>query len=222
MTITSEYYTVTVNTYPFEPRGEKEVGCYSNRDLAERVAKFVRVAFEQPVSNFDIRIHNFQGEMVETSLGIRLKETPNGAITLVHTVWSEEEQMRILQFTPKLLKLKVVPTATLEVPKFVCQGQYHCVVLDFYPFEKSRRLFVGYYKTLEIAKDVSDYIKGTHYQKKVGFGMNMSIETYEGEFIQYESGKLAITADVEHEIRSVVNSYEFIRISKVVNNAIIK
>jgi hypothetical protein len=80
---------------------------------------------------------------------------------------------------------------------------------------------VGYYQSKQTAEFVLDYIMQTHCNEKIGFGFDMSIETYKGKFVKYESEKLYIKiGEKDHEIRSSCDSEEFIRISTSVNESI--
>lgn len=226
MTLISQFYSVSVKISPFEFGGSKEVGCYSTRDAAERVATFIRRAFEQKVTEgIDIQIQAYNAELVKTPMGLRLKDTPNGAITLIHETISQTETDRILKLLPILLQSKIIEPKNfilnVDRPKNICEGNFHCVILDFEPFDKSRRLFVGYYQSIQTATLVSHYIMQAHFNQKVGFGFDMRIETYEGKFIEYESGKLYIKSEENnHEIHASCESNEFIRISKCINKAI--
>jgi len=226
MMINSEYYSVQINIFPFQFGKEKEIGCYSEMDIAERVAKWIRVTFEQTVAGgMDISIRNYKAEMIKTSVGLRLKETPNGKITLIQEDLSETEMQRLLDLLPILLQSSLMRTkilaSTCDAPKYLCEGQYHCVVLDFRPFDRSNRLFVGYYQTRTTALSVSKYIQQIHFNRKIGSGFDIKIETYEGNFIEYESGKQWIKIEGKfHEIQSSCNMNDFLKLSKEINQAI--
>ena len=225
MAFTSVFYSVSIKIYPFEYGGAKEVGCYSTKETAERVARLIRLAFEQQVDGgIDIGIQAYQGEVVRTAMGLRLKETPNGAITLIDETFSETETARILKLLPILLEPALKPTVSImDRPRCIREGNYHCVTLDFEPFDGSQKLFVGYYQSRQTAQSALDYIMQTHQQKKIGCGFDMNIETYKGKFVQYESGKLYMKiSGKDHEVRSSCDGNEFTRISKSVNESIDK
>ncbi len=222
VTLNMSYYAVTVNISPFEEA--KEVGFYLTKGTAERVAKFIREVFEQKVSGgIDIGIRAYEDEMINTVMGLRLKQTPKGAITTICQTFSQNETARILSFLPILLEKQMIPTSGIDEPKYLCNGLFHCVILDFQPFDRSHRLFVGYYQSSQTAQIASNYIKETHYNEKIGFGFDMTIESYVGNFIEYQSGKQYIKIGDKHEpILSSCDCDEYIRISKSVNEAIDK
>lgn len=226
MTTTSEYYSISINSFPFKSEKAREVGCYSTRKTAECVAKFIGQTFEQRVSGgIDIAIEGHQGDMIQTPIGLRLKETPNGAITLIHEDLSEKEKNRLLEFLPLLLKSKIIKseisTPTIDKPKYMCEGEYYCIVLNFEPFDRSHMLFAGYYQTKKTAEVFCKYIINMHCKKKIGCGFDMKIERHKGKFIEYESGRQCIkVGKIGHEILSSCDSKEFVRISKVVDESI--
>lgn len=223
MQIISKYYVVSVNNFPFNHKDAVEVGCYTTKDIAERVTIFIRDTIGQQISGgIDIELQDYEGEMVKTPIGLRLKETPNGAITLIQENLSNNEINRIVNLLRFSFQSQIIPpkspTPTRDMPTHICEGKYYCVTLDFFPFDRSRKLFVGYYQSKQTAKVVAKYITNIHRNEKTGFGFDLNIESYQGRFVKYESGKIDIKiGEKYHEILSSCDGNEFIKISKSIN-----
>jgi hypothetical protein len=80
---------------------------------------------------------------------------------------------------------------------------------------------IGYYQSEKTAKFVSNYIRQTHCDEKIGSGFDIMIKNYRGNLVKYTSGKLYIKIrESHHEIITHCDSYEFMRVSQSIINSI--
>ncbi len=153
-----------------------------------------------------------------------LKETPAGAITTILRNVDDGEMQRILHFTAIVLKPNLIKPCLLnDSPKEIYENPCYSVVFDFHPFDRSKSLVAGYFQLMQTAKTVTEFILQAHFQKRVGFGFDTTIEKIHGKFVRYTSGKCYIKVDEKHhEILPTCNYLEFDRIFKELNEAISK
>lgn len=88
-----KYYFVTVTT-PFSSGKEYEVGCYINNDIAIKVWHFLQQVNDY--KNIEIKIKEYAGQCIVCDAGIRLRDTPNGRITMINHKLDRKEYLRLI------------------------------------------------------------------------------------------------------------------------------
>lgn len=232
MDVEPSYYKVSINVIPYKFGEEKVIGCYAAKTTADLVAEFVRYAFESSIKGgINLSVQDYKEEILDTEEGPRLKATPMGRITLIKSAFTGEEARNIIQSVLDLIDPKLVETPSkkplsiegiVDNPKSICKNLFYSVVLDFPSSDQSHQCVVGYYTSMHLAQKVSKFITQTNQGKK-GFGFNNHIYSYEGKFVQYDSGKLGFKmGETYQEIKTSCQWDEYLHISEVVDKAIEK
>lgn len=228
MAVHSNYFAVTMHTSPFEFGQEKEIGWYTNKQTALNIAELVRNAFHGRINGgIDLDVKTYQDVIIKTSLGLRLKDTPRGAIiTLTETTTPQHVKLIFDSVLKNIKPHLLIDTSTkgstgIDEPKSILRSVFHCVVLDFQPFDGSHRL-TEYYQTKSTAEHVAKFITQT-FSIKVGCGFNTEINSYQGTIVEHKSGRQYLKIDDKfREIKSSCDNDESIRIIDTVNEAIKK
>lgn len=72
MTQVGTYYSVVAQTLPWTSKMRQPVGCYTNKDLANKVANFIRDRnIDKLPGGIDVFVEHYQGEFVKCSAGVR-------------------------------------------------------------------------------------------------------------------------------------------------------
>lgn len=96
----STYYVVTLSN-PCTNNPVREIGYYTSKQLAIDVWYFMHKVNDNHI-NFEIKIDNYSAEFVYCPAGIRLKDTPNGKITMLCDKLTREEYVRLMNINVNL------------------------------------------------------------------------------------------------------------------------
>ena len=88
------FYCVTITRSPFTRDNIQQVGCYTTNQLALKVVNFIRDIISD--NNVDIKITEYQDEILYCEGGIRLKAAPNGGITMIYDKIDRKEYVKLL------------------------------------------------------------------------------------------------------------------------------
>lgn len=197
----TNYFMVSINGRPNSGYIGKIVGWYQKEETAKQVSKVIQAAINAQNEIGTSTIYSGKGEMVDLANGDwRLKETPRGAMTVITKDITNEELKRILEVVSRMVETDApVKTDTADDPQKIVDGTYHRVVLKFHPFDGTRKHIVGYYQSEATAQKVMGYIRTAHQAKKVGSGFDMTVESYDGKYVEHRSGKCFLLVGGEHQ-----------------------
>lgn len=113
--ITMTYYRVYGKTTPFTTEMEQTVGCYTNKQTAEKVANLIReINMNELPAGIDVYCDLYKGNVERISEGYCIKDQHTGCIRLILEKLDRKEYQRLVNLT---FTFKEKPTIYLKFGK---------------------------------------------------------------------------------------------------------
>lgn len=199
------YFCVTATFHPWDGT-ERTLRAYSRKDHADRASAFVRSAYMDTLpGGIDVRVREYAGKIISTPGGLRLENTPKGALTLIKTAFDKNECIFLLSLTFNgevaiHSRKRCQPTTSVE--------DYACVKVE----KGEKESVAGYYHTDELAKRVFAFLAEINRDSDLRF----SVCPYRGTLMNSESGiKWLEIAGKMEEVKTRLDLKEYRRLVEI-------
>jgi hypothetical protein len=103
--VIADVFIVKTHTYPFQEWDFE--GCYATQELAKKVDVTYLSLMSAIPCGIDRKIERSSVVLIETPLGWRLKETPQGAIVMVETSFNRNSIQAKVDTLTQMVKLRM-------------------------------------------------------------------------------------------------------------------